>query len=77
MQFIPTLIYIYLNSVAMGDKKNCRSVETLLISIYNVEVSTEDGYPKIVSFRMPILAQASIYHEVNKTFYHYSFERFF
>lgn len=64
LQFIPVLIYIYLNSVANGDKKSCRSVETLLISIYNIEVSTEDGQQKkIVSFRMPVLAQASIYHE--------------
>uniref|UniRef100_A0A0K8TRW8 Putative beta-catenin-tcf/lef signaling pathway component drctnnb1a n=1 Tax=Tabanus bromius TaxID=304241 RepID=A0A0K8TRW8_TABBR len=63
LQFIPVLIYIYLNSVANGDKKSCRSVETLLISIYNVEVSTEDGQQKVVSFRMPVLAQASVYHE--------------
>lgn len=63
LQFVPTLIYIYLNSVAQGDKKSCRSVETLLISIYNIEISCEDGQSRTVSFRMPILAQASIYHE--------------
>lgn len=63
LQFVPTLIYIYLNSVAQGDKKSCRCIETLLISVYNIEVSTDDAQPKIVSFRMPILAQASIYHE--------------
>lgn len=63
LQFIPVLIYAYLNSVAMGDKKSSRSVETLLICIYNAEVSTEDGSPRVVSFRMPILAQASVYHE--------------
>lgn len=63
LQFVPILIYLYLNSVAMGDKKGCRSIETLLICIYNIEVSGEDGSPKVVSFRMPVLAQASIYHE--------------
>lgn len=63
LQFVPTLIYTYLNAVAQGDKKSCRSVETLLLGIYNIEVSTDDGQPKIVSFRMPVLAQASIYHE--------------
>lgn len=63
LQFIPVLICMYLTSVALGDKKSCRSVETLLITVYNVEVSTEDGSQKIVSFRMPVLAQASIYHE--------------
>lgn len=63
LQFIPTLIYTYLNAVAQGDKKSCRSVETLLLGMYNIEVSNEDGQPKVVSFRMPVLAQASIYHE--------------
>lgn len=62
LQFTPVLIYIYLNSVAHGDKKSSRSVETLLICIYNIE-TTENDQPKVVSFRMPILAQASIYHE--------------
>lgn len=38
-------------------------METLLLGIYNIEVSTEDGQAKMVSFRMPVLAQASIYHE--------------
>lgn len=63
LQFVPTLIYTYLNAVAQGDKKSCRCVETLLLGIYNIEVSHEDGRPKVVSFRMPVLAQASIYHE--------------
>ncbi|XP_039484093.1 hyccin [Drosophila santomea] len=64
LQFIPVLLYTYLQSVAGGDKKAARGVETLLICIYNGEVSTEDGGQKVVAFRMPILAQASVYHEV-------------
>lgn len=63
LQFIPVLIYTYLHAVAAGDKKGVRSLETLLICIYNGEVSTEEGGEKIVQFRMPILAQASVYHE--------------
>lgn len=63
LQFVPSLIYVYLNSVAQGDKKSCRSVETLLISMYNMEVSDADGKEKTVSFRMPVLAHPSIYHE--------------
>ncbi|XP_021696239.1 hyccin [Aedes aegypti] len=63
LQFVPMLIYLYLSSVALGDKKGCRSIETLLICIYNIEVSADDGTSKVVSFRMPVLAQASIYHE--------------
>lgn len=63
LQFLPSLIYVYLNCVAQGDKKSCRSVETLLILMYNVEVSNDDGHEKKVAFRMPVLAQASVYHE--------------
>lgn len=64
LQFLPVLIYTYLHAVAAGDKKASRGVETLLICIYNGEVSTGDGGQKVVAFRMPILAQASVYHEV-------------
>ncbi|XP_037824976.1 hyccin-like [Lucilia sericata] len=63
LQFIPVLIYTYLHAVAGGDKKGVRSLETLLICIYNGEVSTEEGGERVVQFRMPILAQASVYHE--------------
>ncbi|XP_004525974.1 hyccin [Ceratitis capitata] len=63
LQFIPVLIYTYLHAVAAGDKKGARSIETLLICIYNAEISTEDGGQHVVTFRMPILAQASVYHE--------------
>lgn len=64
LQFIPTLIYLYLNAVAMGEKQNYRSVETFILCAYNYEICNEKGLLKTVSFRMPVLAQASIYHEV-------------
>lgn len=64
LQFVPTLIAIYLSAIAYGEKKNCRTIETLLLSIYNIEVCNDDNQPRTVTFRMPILAQASIYHEV-------------
>ncbi|XP_043274324.1 hyccin [Venturia canescens] len=63
LQFVPTLIFIYLNSVAHGDIKNCRSVETLLIGLYNLEIVDTSGEAKAVSFRLPSLAMLSIYHE--------------
>ncbi|KAJ2952761.1 hypothetical protein O0L34_g7120 [Tuta absoluta] len=63
LQFVPTLIYTYLSSVVQTNKKTYRCVETLLIGIYNCEVVDEAGKPKTVSFRLPSLAQASIYHE--------------
>ncbi|KAH8401498.1 hypothetical protein KR009_005921 [Drosophila setifemur] len=64
LQFIPVLVYTYLHAVAGGDKKAARGVETLLICIYNGEVSTDDGGQRVVAFRMPILAQVSVYHEI-------------
>ncbi|XP_049867617.1 hyccin [Pectinophora gossypiella] len=63
LQFVPTLIYTYLSSVAQTSKKTYRCIETLLIGLYNYEVVDETGKPKVVSFRLPSLAQASIYHE--------------
>nr|XP_012227806.1 PREDICTED: hyccin isoform X5 [Linepithema humile] len=63
LQFLPTLIYIYLNSAAHGDIKNCRSLETLLIGLYNLEVVDKSGQQKAISFRLPSLAMLSIYHE--------------
>ncbi|CAG9585480.1 unnamed protein product [Danaus chrysippus] len=63
LQFVPTLIYTYLSNVAQGNTKACRCIETLLIGLYNFEVVDENGKPKVVSFRLPSLAQASIYHE--------------
>ncbi|XP_034840234.1 hyccin [Maniola hyperantus] len=63
LQFVPTIIYRYLSSVAQSITKSCRCIETLLIGLYNFEVVDENGKPKVVSFRLPSLAQASIYHE--------------
>lgn len=63
MQFTPNLIYLYLNAVATGEKQNMRCVETLILCAYNIEVCNDKGILKSVSFRMPVLAQASIYHE--------------
>ncbi|XP_072944317.1 hyccin [Epargyreus clarus] len=63
LQFVPTLVYVYLSATAQGNSKPCRCIETLLIGIYNFEVVDEAGKPKVVSFRLPSLAQSSIYHE--------------
>lgn len=37
---------------------------SFILGLYNFEVVDENGKPKVVSFRLPSLAQASIYHEV-------------
>ncbi|KAL4091814.1 hypothetical protein QTP88_026440 [Uroleucon formosanum] len=61
--FIPHLTYSYLNSIAHVDKQSCRSIEALLIGIYNLEAVDENNTPRFISFRLPSLAQPSMYHE--------------
>lgn len=67
LQFIPALVLLYLENVNLthGDRQVCHSVETLLIGIYNLEIIDKSGQPKVISFRIPSIAQASIYHEPN------------
>ncbi|XP_014244102.1 protein FAM126B isoform X2 [Cimex lectularius] len=61
--FLPTLIYVYLNAVAHGEKKSCLGIEALLIGLYNSESVNDYGEAQVISFRLPSLAQASVYHE--------------
>uniref|UniRef100_A0A0K8S7B2 Hyccin n=1 Tax=Lygus hesperus TaxID=30085 RepID=A0A0K8S7B2_LYGHE len=61
--FLPTLIYVYLNAVAHGEKKTCRGIEALLVGLYNLEAVDESCQAQNISFRLPSLAQASLYHE--------------
>ncbi|KAL1514188.1 hypothetical protein ABEB36_003484 [Hypothenemus hampei] len=56
MQFIPILIYFHLSD------KSCSAVQTLLVSLYNLEVVATKGQPRTLSFRIPSVAQSSIYH---------------
>nr|CAI5829524.1 unnamed protein product [Callosobruchus analis] len=57
MQFIPSLAFLHLSD------KTQTSVETLLVSLYNLEVIDSKGQPRTVSFRIPSIAQSSIYHD--------------
>ncbi|CAL4124386.1 unnamed protein product, partial [Meganyctiphanes norvegica] len=61
--FAPSLLYIYLSAVSIGDKKSVGSVEVALLALYNMEVLNEQGQPRIAPFRLPTLARQSIYHE--------------
>jgi len=63
MQFVPKLVQIYLMAVVQGERKEARSVETLLLTIYNCEIVSDDGQARTISFQMPVLAKPSIYHE--------------
>ncbi|XP_018331354.1 hyccin [Agrilus planipennis] len=58
LQFIPSLILLHLN-----DKKLCPSLEPLLISVYNLDIVDSKGQPRVISFRLPSIAQSSIYHD--------------
>ncbi|CAH1966558.1 unnamed protein product [Acanthoscelides obtectus] len=57
MQFIPSLAFLHLTD------KSQTSVQTLLVSLYNLEVIDSKGQPRTVSFRIPSIAQSSIYHD--------------
>ncbi|XP_059475571.1 hyccin [Neocloeon triangulifer] len=63
LQFLPSLVFVCLNCVAHGDKQTCPTVETLLLGMYNQELLDKSGKPRVFSFRIPSLAQASVYHE--------------
>lgn len=45
-------------------------MEALLVGMYNLEVVDENSEPRVVSFRLPSLAQASLYHEVSRLWFH-------
>ncbi|XP_067120864.1 hyccin [Centruroides vittatus] len=63
LQFIPSLIGLYLGIVSRGEQKSFRCVEILLLGIYNLEVIDSLGKPIIQSFRIPSISKPSIYHE--------------
>ncbi|XP_044268076.1 hyccin isoform X2 [Tribolium madens] len=59
LQYIPTLVFLHLT------EKTYTSVQTLLVSLYNLEVIDSKGQPRTLSFRVPSIAQSSIYHDSN------------
>jgi len=59
LQFIPHLVYLYLQNYS--DKHSYHSVETLLVAIYNIEIGDENKK----SFKVPSIATSSIYHDAN------------
>lgn len=63
LQYLPQILYVYLNAIAHSDKKTSRSIEAFIIGVYNLEIVDDNGQPKVLSFRLPSLAQSSIFHE--------------
>lgn len=62
LQYLPTMICIYLTCLTQADRKCVKYVEVLLLGIYNLEIVDTAGKPKIHNFRLPSVAQPSIYH---------------
>lgn len=66
LQFVPSLIYSYLSAIAQGDRKDVGSVQTLLVALYNLEAGGPEAQsPRTHSFRVPNVAQPSIYHDTS------------
>ncbi|XP_032792324.1 hyccin isoform X1 [Daphnia magna] len=65
LQFVPSLIYSYLSTIAQGERKDAGSMQTFLLAIYNLEAGGEAQNPKTHSFRIPNIAQPSIYHDTS------------
>nr|SVE76886.1 EOG090X02H3 [Daphnia lumholtzi]SVE77482.1 EOG090X02H3 [Daphnia lumholtzi]SVE78112.1 EOG090X02H3 [Daphnia lumholtzi]SVE78740.1 EOG090X02H3 [Daphnia lumholtzi] len=65
LQFVPSLIYSYLSAIAQGERKDAGSIQTFLLAIYNLEAGGEAQNPKTQSFRIPNIAQPSIYHDTS------------
>ncbi|XP_033123754.1 hyccin-like isoform X2 [Anneissia japonica] len=61
LQFVPTLIWLYL--WAYSTNKNSGRIETLLLGIYNLEVVDSSGDAQVSSYTIPTLSKPSIYHE--------------
>lgn len=57
MQYIPSLVFLHLTD------KSYTAVQTLLVSLYNLEVIDSKGQPRTLSFRIPSIAQSSIFHD--------------
>ncbi|XP_060517006.1 hyccin [Cylas formicarius] len=57
IQYIPVLVFLHLSD------RSFSAVQTLLVSLYNLEVVDSKGQPRTLSFRIPSIVQSSIYHD--------------
>ncbi|XP_043931640.1 protein FAM126B isoform X2 [Protopterus annectens] len=63
LQFLPELVWVYLQITASRDRQSNGCIEALLLGIYNLEIVDKDGNNKVLSFTIPSLSKPSIYHE--------------
>lgn len=66
LSFIPTLIGVHIiqyNNNILSERHKYRSIDVLLLGIYNLEVVDSDGQLKCRTFRLASLSKPSLYHE--------------
>ncbi|XP_046563578.1 protein FAM126B-like [Haliotis rubra] len=63
LEYVPTLIWLYLSCLSHNDKKSCGGVEAFILGVYNLEIVHSDGKAKVMTFRIPSFGQPSVYHE--------------
>ncbi|XP_073074471.1 hyccin 2 isoform X2 [Manis javanica] len=63
LQFLPELMWVYLQLTVSRDRQSNGCIEALLLGIYNLEIADKDGNNKVLSFTIPSLSKPSIYHE--------------
>ncbi|VDD90105.1 unnamed protein product [Enterobius vermicularis] len=66
LQFLPSLIHVYLTVLAKRQKKSISMLETFLMAVYNEEILDKnvDGIEKRVEqVRIPSLRYPSVYHD--------------
>ncbi|KAF7278078.1 PI4KA lipid kinase complex subunit hyccin [Rhynchophorus ferrugineus] len=59
VQYIPSLVFLHLTD------KSYTAVQTLLVSLYNLEVVDSKGQPLTISFRIPSIVQSSLFHDAH------------
>ncbi|KAL3283190.1 hypothetical protein HHI36_006342 [Cryptolaemus montrouzieri] len=59
LQYVPMLVFLHFSD------KTLSSIQTLLVSLYNLEIIDSKGQPRTLHFRIPSVAQSSIFHDAN------------
>ncbi|CAF2584367.1 unnamed protein product [Rotaria sp. Silwood2] len=78
LQFLPSFVIAYydvlyhhhqLESIDATTKDVCSTIDTFLVSLYNLSVTDDGNNEKTVEFRVPNLTLPSIYHKPNPDHY--------
>ena len=63
--FVPLLIELHLRFLKNGRESRHKSIDVILLGIYNLEVVDEDGNSIERKFRIPTLSKPSVFHEAS------------